>query len=99
MQKSRRLRLSRRRRVSRRKTRAQKRQRQRQRRRQHGGDVSGLPSGYPDMPVSYTPKAADGDIGDPDMVPRVGTLEEFKTDAGIETSPAPSSDESAVTQE
>jgi hypothetical protein len=51
------------------------------------------------MPVSYTPKAADGDIGDPDMVPRVGTLEGFKADAGIETSPAPSSDESAITQE
>ncbi len=58
--------------------------------------MSGLPSGYPGMPVSYTPKAADGDIGDPDMVPRVGTLEEFKADAGIT---APSSDESPITQE
>jgi hypothetical protein len=51
------------------------------------------------MPVSYTPKAADGDIGDPDMVPRVGTLEEFKEDAGYASAPAPSSEESALAQE
>lgn len=95
MKRARRVSLRKRKRAARRKTRRQRRQRQR------GGDVSGLPSGYPGMPVSYTPKAADGDIGDPDMVPRVGTLEEFKADAGIERSaePAPSSDETAVAQE
>lgn len=50
------------------------------RRKQRGGDISGLPSGYPGMPVSYTPKAADGDLGDPDLVPRVGSTEDFKAD-------------------
>lgn len=48
------------------------------RRKQHGGDISGLPSGYPGMVVSYTPKGA---LGDPDQVPGVGFMKDFKEDA------------------
>lgn len=67
------------RRVTRKKSRAGRRF-SRKRRSQRGGNFAGLPSGYPGMPVSYTPKAADGDLGDPDLVPRVGSVEEFKAD-------------------
>lgn len=56
---------------------AQKRKthrRKTQKRRQRGGDFS---PEYPSTVVSYTPKA---EPGNPDAVPRIGSLDEFKAD-------------------
>lgn len=47
----------------------------RARRAQRGGE---LPSGYPGTVVSYTPHSSE--IGDVDVVPRIGSKEEFEED-------------------
>lgn len=44
---------------------------------QKGGSV---PTGYPDMTVSYTPREP-GELGSPDAVPRVGTMEQATADS------------------
>ena len=46
-------------------------------RKQRGGQV---PTGYAGMPVSYTPREP-GELGSPDMVPRVGSAEDAAADA------------------
>jgi len=49
-------------------------------RKQRGG--ADIPSGYEDrMVLSYTPKAEPGEIGNPDAVPRIGSVDDFKADA------------------
>ncbi len=54
-----------------------KRTKRRSTRKQRGGQV---PTGYAGMPVSYTPREP-GELGSPDMVPRVGSAEDAAADA------------------
>ena len=64
-----------------------KQSRRRQRKQRGGADI---PSGYEDrMVLSYTPKAEPGELGNPDAVPRIGSVADFKADAeDAETSAA-----------
>jgi hypothetical protein len=67
------------RRVQKRASRKQRRKNRNKRtkRKQRGGQV---PTGYAGMPVSYTPREP-GELGSPDMVPRVGSVEDAAADA------------------
>ena len=69
-------------RVSRRNLKARKGRKARKTRRSRRGKQRGgqVPTGYAGMPVSYTPREP-GELGSPDMVPRVGTVEEAAADA------------------
>lgn len=55
-----------------------RKQRRTKRVKQRGG-ASDVPSGYPDTVVSYTPHSDE--IGDVDMVPRIGSKEAFEADS------------------
>lgn len=67
------------RRVQKRASRKQRRKNRKNRtkRKQRGGQV---PTGYTGMPVSYTPREP-GELGSPDMVPRIGSAEDAAADA------------------
>lgn len=69
-------------RVSRRNLKVRKGRKARKTRRSRRGKQRGgqVPTGYPDTLVSYT-RRVPGELGSPDMVPQVGTVEEAAADA------------------